>query len=71
MTRNVSPTLAETVFASRAPHFPAPRLLTGLTALAVTVTLVLATAIPVNADRPTRACTMALSADHTISCTHP
>ena len=56
-----SPTLAETAHATRKPHTPLPRLMAGLTVLAVGASLILATAIPVQADRPAAACVLSLS----------
>ena len=66
-----SPTLAETAHAGLRPASSARGTLAGLTALAVGVTLILGSALPVSADRPASVCQKTLSEVSTPCTAHP
>lgn len=63
-----SPTLAETAHGSRKTRAPLSRMMAGLTALAVGATVILVSSIPVRAERPVAACTLALTEQAVPAC---
>lgn len=62
-----SPTLAETALGLRHEN-PMARMMAGFTGFAVVATLILATAIPVKADRPAQTSAMAIDAAPPLTC---
>lgn len=66
-----SPTLAETAHAGLAKPSSARGTLAGLTALAIGVTLIIGSALPVSADRPAAVCSQPLTGSATPCPSHP